>query len=70
MIFSRTVGVGDDVVLEDDGNDGDVDDGDVDDGVVGGAVEPTHSSGIEADEGGEKENGVDADLHDRHVLLH
>ena len=65
MIFSRTVGVGDDVVLEDDGNDGDVDDG-----VNGGAVEPTHSSGIEADEGGEKENGVDADLHDRHVLLH
>ena len=50
--------------------DDDDDDGDVDDGVNGGAVEPTHSSGIEADEGGEKENGVDADLHDRHVLLH
>ena len=45
-------------------------DDDVDDGVNGGAGEPTHSSGIEADEGGEKENGVDADLHDRHVLLH
>ena len=62
----RTFGVGDDVVLEDDGNDGDGND----DGANGDAVEPTHSSGIEADEGGEKENGVDADLHDRHVLLH